>query len=303
MGNNRPYAVVTGGSRGIGLNIALRLLENGWRVATAARWSDGFPSEEDCPNGMTPIHYDAALHDLSSIDAFMDEVYDQNEGELPQLVVLGAGVAAARETWRLVVPLLLINLVAPVVLTYRLLHEWKRMEKPWLTICYMGSYVEKIPAYGSNVYSITKIAQAVLAWRLRRQYRGEPIHFMIASPGVVNTSIWEHQETMQPWFKTVMAHLGTDVEVCAHQIVEDILHFRKRSLPTPDARLVWIPVIGWFAVRLYEALRYMGYNPKQVYDEWLAKRLWGTRWAYDLMRNQLYRWSLRIQARQAKEAV
>lgn len=175
-------ALVTGGTRGIGLGIVQLLLQEGWTVFTIAR-------------GLTPVQHERLRHfraDLGVANETRD-VITRIEGSLKQLDLLvnNAGAMQASEDWDVVTaesmltsyqlhsisPMLLIKELAPLMIG-----------SPVASIVNIGSVYGRVPDPEVVAYGCAKAAQdyitRVAASRLAPNIRVNSIH-----PGHVETDM------------------------------------------------------------------------------------------------------------------
>ena len=190
-------ALVTGGGRGIGANIARSLTADGWRVAVSAR------SEEQVAAVASEIGGLAVTADVSS-EADVRGLVEQVEAELGPitLLVANAGVAAFEQAawemepadwWRVFeVNVLGVYLCCRAVVPGML-------ERGGGRIVITGSGASYLPGSTATAYSASKAAAGRFGETLASQLAGRIPVFTI-SPGLVQTEMTAgHFSDDAPW--------------------------------------------------------------------------------------------------------
>lgn len=190
-------ALVTGGGRGIGANIARSLTADGWRVAVSAR------SEEQVAAVASEIGGLAVTADVSS-EADVRGLVEQVEAELGPitLLVANAGVAAFEQAawemepadwWRVFeVNVLGVYLCCRAVVPGML-------ERGEGRIVITGSGASYLPGSTATAYSASKAAAGRFGETLASQLAGRIPVFTI-SPGLVQTEMTAgHFSDDAPW--------------------------------------------------------------------------------------------------------
>lgn len=189
-------ALVTGGGRGIGANIARELTAAGARVAVSARSKDEVDAVADEIGGLAVV---ADISWQDSVEAMVAEV----EGQLGpiDLLAANAGIGAFEEEawsvdpddwWRVFeVNVLGAYLSARAVIPGML-------ERGRGRIVFTGSGAAYLPSSADSAYAASKAA----VWRfgeiLARQLEGR-IPVFIFSPGLVRTAMTERFGDDAPW--------------------------------------------------------------------------------------------------------
>ena len=183
-------ALVTGASRGIGLAVVERLVEEGVRVVAAARTGTA-------ELGRTGAH--VVQVDLASPDGpeRLVEAALQEFGELDLLVNnVGGGdgdVAAGfldvdDEVWQ---QLYGVNLFAAVKTTRAALPSLLRQRGAIVNISSNGA---RIPSAGPVAYTTAKAALTALGKALAEEFGPQGVRVNTVSPGPVRTALWESPE-------------------------------------------------------------------------------------------------------------
>jgi len=180
--SDRGVALVTGGGRGIGADIARELAGDGWSVVVAARSRDqieGVAAEV----GGRAVEVDVA--DSTSVDAMIAEVGDVD------LLVANAGIGGRDgHTWELdpedwwsvlEVNVLGVHLCCRAVIPGML-------ERGRGRIVITGSGASYLPGASSTPYQTSKAAVCRYAETLANELRGR-IPVFVISPGLVQTEM------------------------------------------------------------------------------------------------------------------
>ena len=184
-------AVVTGASRGIGLEVARLLVSDGVRVALIARHHDTLRTvAETLGSQATPI-----ACDVSRADAVSDAVSRITSlfGVAPDILVNNAG-AFALASVDTVEPsafdgVMETNVSAP--------HRFVRAFLPGMRergtghIVTIGSLADRMVLPGNAAYAASKHAVRALHEVLRLETRTSGVRATLISPGPVDTALWD----------------------------------------------------------------------------------------------------------------
>jgi len=183
------WVVITGGSRGIGAELARRLAADGARLALIARGREALTALA------AELKAEAVVCDVS--DPAQVERAAERIGALaggaPDIVVNNAGIfsiAAAHKTsvehFRRTLE---VNLVAPFALVRAFLpamREWGSVH-----LVTLGSVADRNIFPGNAAYSASKYGLRALHEVLRAELRGSGVRATLVSPGPVNTELWD----------------------------------------------------------------------------------------------------------------
>ncbi|WP_020388062.1 SDR family NAD(P)-dependent oxidoreductase [Kribbella catacumbae] len=183
-------ALVTGASRGIGLAVVERLVEEGVRVVAAARTST--PALKETGAFVVPV-------DLTEPDGpeRLVAAAGQEFGELDLLVNnVGGGDGDATagflgvddEVWRQIFG---VNFFATVKTTRAALPSLIRQRGAIVNISSNGA---RIPSSGPVAYTTAKAALTALGKALAEEFGPQGVRVNTVSPGPVRTALWEHPE-------------------------------------------------------------------------------------------------------------
>jgi 3-oxoacyl-[acyl-carrier protein] reductase len=186
-------ALVTGGGRGIGANIARELASAGWRVAVSARTRSQVEEVAREIDGLA-VECDVAQRD--QVDAMVERV----ESELGpiSLLVNNAGIAdegATPDEWWHVFE---VNVRGPQLVTNAVLPGM--LERGHGRIVNMGSGAAYLPGGGlGTAYGASKAALGRYSELLANQLRDRGVYVFLMSPGLVRTALTESFGDDMPW--------------------------------------------------------------------------------------------------------
>ena len=208
--SNRPSAVVTGASTGIGHACAERLAREGWRVFAGVRKrEDGERLVSELGDAVTPLIMDVT--DTESVRAAANTVRDALEGQTLKGLVNNAGIAVAGPLLDL--PLedfeyqIDVNVTGVVRVTQAfgpLLGVDESLEGEPGRIVMMSSVAGELGAPFVAPYTASKHAVEGLSKSLRRELMMFGIQVVVIGPGAVATPIWSKAEEIdaEPYRKT-----------------------------------------------------------------------------------------------------
>ncbi|QKV93070.1 SDR family NAD(P)-dependent oxidoreductase [Streptomyces sp. NA02950] len=178
-------AVVTGGSRGIGLAIARGLADEGARVVCAARTAVPAPKNSgiialevdlSTPEGPQQLA-DYALEQLGGIDVLVNNV---GGGTIPDQPF----PKIDDELWYDALKVTFLSTVRTTRATLPSLLARRG------SIIHIGSVAAHTPDTGHMPYSAAKSAARNFTAALAKQYAGQGLRVNTIAPGVVNTGLW-----------------------------------------------------------------------------------------------------------------
>ena len=171
---------VTGGNRGIGLAIAQRFAQDGYKVAISYR--------EQKPNDDFYM-VKADVTDSKSIDAAIDEI-EKNLGPL-EVVVINAGTNKDALAMRLedndMENIINTNLMGSIRVARRSVKSMIKNRKG--RIIFIGSVVGMLGSPGQMVYASTKAGLIGAARSLAREVGSRGVTVNVVAPGYVDTDM------------------------------------------------------------------------------------------------------------------
>ena len=186
------WAVVTGASRGIGAEVARRLVLDGARVALVARGVEAMESlvRELGGDAASPVACD--LSDGTAVDRAARRITEL-AGGTPEIVVNNAGafsIVPAHETsvdvFRRTIE---TNLTAPFALVRAFLPGMLARGSGHLVT--LGSIADRAVFPGNAAYAASKHGVRALHEVLRAELRGTGVRASLVSPGPVDTELWD----------------------------------------------------------------------------------------------------------------
>ena len=184
-------ALVTGGSRGIGLAIARALVREGVRVALIARGAEELEARAR-ELGKQTLAVAADLSISSEVDRAVRQIRD-TFGGVPDLLINNAGifdpkplhVLTAEEFERMI----RINLIAPFFMLRALLPAWREQRRGHVIT--IGSIADRTIFADNGAYSASKFGARAMHQVLRAETRGTGVRTTLVSPSSTDTPIWD----------------------------------------------------------------------------------------------------------------
>lgn len=208
--DNRPYAIITGGSKGIGLAIAMALAKREYNLVLIARNINDLILAKNNLESKYGVHVEIVSQDLTS-DQSADEIYKWciDRKLTPQFLCNAAGIGGAKDY--LSVPLeemrfmIHLNVESTIAITMRLLPLLKTNNRSYiLNVSSMAGFA---PIPVKNLYAATKSAIIFYSYALRYQLLNENVSVSCLCPGPVFTKPEIIQDTLEKlgWFGSAMA--------------------------------------------------------------------------------------------------
>lgn len=183
MSNESAVAFVTGGTRGIGLACAIRLADDGFRVAVGAR-----SAPEDLDPRLFFVPCDVT--DTTSVDAAFDAVEDHFDATVGVLVA-NAGITRDTLVLRMkehdFVDVVDANLTGAFRVAKRAVKPM--MKARWGRIILMSSVVGSLGQTGQANYAASKAGLVGLGRSLAREFASRNICVNIVAPGPIATDM------------------------------------------------------------------------------------------------------------------
>jgi short-subunit dehydrogenase len=234
-----PYALVAGGSKGIGFGIAEALARRHYNLILIARHSDALIAAKHRLEETYNIHVEILSYDLSKESA-AEEIARWCTDRNVQLKMLCnvAGYGGARDYLKLPLDtvryMVRLNLESYVSLTYTLLPLLEKNAPSY--ILNVGSMAGFAPLPAKNLYCATKSAVVFFSYSLRHQLKMKRISVSCLCPGPVFTKPEIEQDT-----KKKLGKIGVWMEVSPARVgevaVRKTLHKRMIIVPGTLARI------------------------------------------------------------------
>lgn len=252
VGSDRPVALITGASRGIGAAAARELARRGYALALAARSTREIEelAGELTRAGTPALPIPTDMRHPGEVQR-LARITLAHFGHV-DVLVNNAGIGSNGQTLRhytdeQVQSMLETNLVAPIALTRALLPGM--LERRRGAIIFIASVAGHIGMPTSTIYSATKFGLRGFALGLRREISHRGVSVSIVSPGFIETAMTEKMRVPK-----------TPVEPVARLIADLIEHPRREMIIPPPYRLaIWLDRIApWLvdlALRLGRSLR------------------------------------------------
>jgi NAD(P)-dependent dehydrogenase (short-subunit alcohol dehydrogenase family) len=212
---SRPVALITGGSSGIGLGLAHRLIDRGCEVVLSARGQDrldplvaelgvtGVAADVSTEEGRARIV--AEIHRLGRLDWLVD-----NAGAGGGTAGLDVDAERARRV-------LETNFYSHVALTHEL---WPLLKAaPLARVIVVSSSLGTYSSAGSITYGASKAALTSWGRALQAAAKPDGVEVTMVNPGPVVTTTFPHDELLQhPW----KGKLVISVDRCVQDIMRTV---------------------------------------------------------------------------------
>jgi NAD(P)-dependent dehydrogenase (short-subunit alcohol dehydrogenase family) len=183
-----PTVLVTGASRGIGRETALRLARAGWQIYAGVREpGDGEALKRDAPAGriqplVLDVTDDAQVAALAgTLPAELDAVVNNAGIVVPGPVEALTPTGLRRQ--------LDVNVVGQVAVTQAVLPKLRRARG---RVVFMSSVSGRVSTPLLGAYAASKFAIEALGDALRLEVAPWGIHVSLIEPGAIDTEIWRN---------------------------------------------------------------------------------------------------------------
>jgi 3-oxoacyl-[acyl-carrier protein] reductase len=196
-GAERRNVLVTGGSRGVGLAVAVRLVKDGWRVIALARKPND-ALDAAIKSGDGALHFKS--FDLALLDDIPDMVRDLKKefGSLYGLVnnaALGAEGLLSNMHVKQIEETVRVNTVSPIVLTKHAMRAMMTAGEG--RIVNMSSIIGSTGYGGLSVYGATKASMLGFTRSLAREVGRFNITVNAVAPGFMDTDMTQSLDEAQ----------------------------------------------------------------------------------------------------------
>lgn len=196
---NRPFAVVTGASSGIGYELAHQFAEHGFDLLIASN-SERIQDAAEKLRSKSGIQVEAVQADLSTFDGVEHLYRSIANSERPvHAIAINAGVGvsgdfAAGTDLRDELNLIGLNVVSPVHLTKRVIRDMLAQGEG--RILYTSSIAGTMPAPFEAAYGASKAFLTSFAQALRNELKGKNVTITVLMPGATETEFFERAGMM-----------------------------------------------------------------------------------------------------------
>jgi uncharacterized protein len=198
VNNGKPYALIAGGSKGIGYALAESWAKRDYNLILIARHWDSLSSAKKKLEGAYPVHVELLSYDLSLEESAPEIAKWCMERDIPLKVLCNvAGYGGSRDflstsldTLRYMVRLNVESCMSMTLLLLPLLE--KNAPSYILNVASMAGF-SPIPI--KNIYSATKSAVIFFSYSLRYQLKNKNISVSCLAPGPVYTKPEIRKET------------------------------------------------------------------------------------------------------------
>jgi short-subunit dehydrogenase len=210
MNENMPYAIVAGGSKGIGYAIANALAKRNFNLILIARNEEDLKTAKKRIETAYPVQVEIFPLDLSLEQSSVEisRWCDEKNITLKMLCnVTGLGGSADYLSIPLdkSITMLRLNMEPAVCLVYNLLPQLKKISRH--IYCKFSSMAGFAPILIKNIYSASKSAMIFFSYSLRYQLKNDNISVSCLCPGPVFTKPEAEKETLRQlgWFGKQLA--------------------------------------------------------------------------------------------------
>jgi uncharacterized protein len=237
--SSKPYALVAGGSKGIGYGIAWALAKRGYNLILIARHMDTLQAAKNRLECAFPIHVDILAMDLSFDNSAVDIAKWCTDRNIRLKVLCNvAGFGGSRDY--LTLPLdslrymVRLNIESCMALSLTLLPLLEKNAPSYiLNVASMAGFA---PIPIKNMYSATKSAVVFFSYSLNYQLKDKDISVSCLCPGPVYTKPEIVKDTKEKlgWFGNQMA---LDPETVGEVAVNETFNKRLIIVPGKLAKL------------------------------------------------------------------
>jgi len=208
--NDKPWALVSGGSKGIGYAIAAALAKRNYNLVLIARNEEELTNAKNKLESAFPIQVEMMVLDMSKDDSAVIIESWCTEKNLPLKMLcnvsgIGGSADFLSNSLKDSLYMLRLNTQPAISLIYYLLPLLKKNQPSFiLNVSSMAGFA---PISIKNIYSATKSAMIFFSYSLRYQLQKENISVSCLCPGPVFTKSSVEEETIQKlgWFGKRMA--------------------------------------------------------------------------------------------------
>lgn len=255
-GNSLPYALVAGGSKGIGYAIAEALAKRRYNLILIARHLDSLLAAKNKLETAYKIHVEVLVYDLSREEAATEIAAWCIRKNIPLKMLCNvAGFGGTRDYLSLSLDslryMVRLNVESAMAMSLTLLPLLEKNAPSYiLNVASMAGFA---PIPVKNMYSATKSAVVFFSYSLRYQLKKKHISVSCLSPGPVFTKPEIEQDTKQKlgWFGVQMAVPPKKVgEIAVRKTLKGRMMIVPGTLAKISSVLIRILPVRWI-VSLY----------------------------------------------------
>lgn len=249
--DGKPYALVAGGSKGIGYAIAEALAKRGYNLVLIARHRDSLDEAEHRLALKYHVHVSVLVYDLAYDTAAQAIARWCSERNINLRMLCNvAGFGGSRDYLKLPADslryMIRLNVESPACLTYALLPLLEAHTPSY--IINVASMAAFAPIPLKNLYSATKSAMLYFSYSLHYQLKDKNIHVSCLSPGPVFTkpAVIEDTKKQLGWFGKQMAMSPAKVgEVAVKKTLKGKLLIVPGTLPKITSAFIRVMPRRW----------------------------------------------------------
>jgi uncharacterized protein len=190
----QPLAIVTGGSSGIGLELARECVDHGFDVIVAADTdTDAAISELGKQGGQVEaVHADLATKD--GVRSLLDAIGDRDVSVLIANAGHGLGKGFLDQDFEAITHVIDTNITGTLYLIHQIGNEMRERGNGRILIT--GSIAGFMPGTFQAVYNATKAFIDSFSWALRNELKDTGVSVTCLMPGVTDTEFFERADLM-----------------------------------------------------------------------------------------------------------
>jgi short-subunit dehydrogenase len=190
----RPFAVVTGGSSGIGLELARQCLENGYDVLIAADRDVQQGARELQGAGGAVESIETDLAEPAGVDKLIERIGSRPVDALLANAGEGLGRAFIEQSFDDITHVINTNITGTLYLIHRVVPTM--CDRGAGKVLITGSIAGFMPGTFQAVYNGTKAFIDSFSWALRNELKDTGVTITCLMPGVTDTEFFERADLM-----------------------------------------------------------------------------------------------------------
>jgi short-subunit dehydrogenase len=194
MNNSRPFAIVTGASSGIGLDLAREAAKRGYDLLIAADRSLDEPAAELRTHGGTVVAVEADLATRDGVEALYSHVENRRVDALLANAGHGLGKGFLDQDFAEVQHVINTNITGTLDLIQRVARQMRRQMDGKILIT--GSIAGYMPGTFQAVYNGTKAFIDSFSYALRNELKDTGVTVTCLMPGATETDFFERADML-----------------------------------------------------------------------------------------------------------